>query len=234
MQTATRTRKQNPFASGGPVTANKLFTTTINNQEVDICRTNLSVRPFEARANGKAVFSGYVTRDGKTIEFYQKHTYTVVARFDAETFEPILDINDFPVSAPAMAQDIVEGCGSSAQPSDYEIACQAEREAEYTYWREWENPKSVNYSQSLMNLQEARRIRAAAALAEVKARGAYAVLRISFADGSATVMRAPEALAMIRNEWLETYDVAADDKALRVGLTVHTFEARYDSLEVGK
>lgn len=230
MQTATRTRKHNPFSSCGPVVTNKVFTTTIANQEVDICRTNLLIRPFEARANGKALYSGYLTRDGKTVEFYEKRSYQVVARFDAETFERIIDLNDFPVPAPANSvQDVSEGSATPVELSDYEISCQAVIEAEHRYWREWENPHSVDYSQSLLALQEARRLRSAASLSEVKARGQYAVKRTSFADGSASVMRAPEALAQIREEWLPDHDVAVDDTALRAGLPVFTFEAAYQT-----
>ncbi len=198
--------------------------TTINNQEVDICRTNLPVRPFEARANGKAMFSGYVTRDGKTIEFYAKHSYQVVDRFDAETFEPILDVDDFPAPGPASAQDI--GGEPSLPPSDYKLACEAERDAEEAYWREFNNKHPIYYSRALLALREARLTRAAAALVEVQSRS-YNVRRTSYAADSVTVIRAPEALAQIHSEWLPDHDVTPDDAALQDGLPVYTFEAVY-------
>lgn len=113
--------------------------------------------------------------------------------------------------------------------SDYEIANMAVKAAEQRYQREYNDPQSTHFVEAVLSLQEAKRARAQAALAEVQSRQ-YAVRRTRFSDGAAAVLRAPKALAEIKSDLLDDHDVVPDDVALCAGLPVYTFEAMYHAV----
>lgn len=154
----------------------------------------------------------------------------------AQGFLTIFDVSEFPANAPqAPAPDAPNGeAASSDSPlgrelTNYDSACAAVRAAEEAYDRAYRDPQSTGYVKALLALQEAKRVRAEAALAEVQSRR-YSVRRIRYSDGAATVLPAPDALTKIYNEYLPEYDVVPDDTALRAGLPVYSWEAAYHAI----
>lgn len=126
----------------------------------------------------------------------------------SQGFLTIPEVSDLPANAPhapapdATVEEQEEQADSSTVrefPSEYELACAAVQAAEADYQREYENPHSTRFVEACLTLQEARRDRAQAALAEIQSRG-YCVRRTSYTDGASTLMKAPDALAQIAYE----------------------------------
>lgn len=119
-------------------------------------------------------------------------------------------------------------------PTDYEICCEAVKEAEQIFHDVYrKNPYSVESIEALTVLRSAKEARAKAARTLINRR-AYPVRRVDTNTGHATVAPAPQALERIALECGDPQlDLAAEDALLRAGETVFTFDAMYSKVSQG-